>query len=458
MVAETIQASVPHGVVCSRVGYEKKDSAEKDREETDEAGEIKRGLEDIAEKKKTLNDALRILSSFEANMLKEKENLSIDFMKQYLEYAPSQASELRRQLHACEEEERNLNRQLTEWREAHENALGVIELDVQAEADGEYLFGLTYYDLSAGWTPFYDIHVDSLENPVQVFLKGKVTQNTGEDWKNTEITLSTGNLQRSNNVPLLLPWLLRQQTPRPPMAPAAGNRGGAVNAETALLEKAALLEQPKRNRQPDGTSRNNSVCIEYRIPEPVRVDSGGSGGIVEATAVSLSAEYSYYITPKAENNAFLVALISDWEKADFIECDANVFLGNSFVGATHINPRQIEDVFSLSLGRDPRILVQRKQVRQYQSQKAFGNYNRKELAYQLRIKNGKNTRIRVVIKDQVPVSTDEKIKVELLNLSGGELNEKDGSLRWMYELEALWEVTLDVAFRVSWPQNYPFNL
>ena len=52
---------------------------------------------------------------------------------------------------------------------------------------------VSYICSNAGWTPAYDIRVNDINAPVELTFKANVYQNTGEDWNNVKLKLSTNN-------------------------------------------------------------------------------------------------------------------------------------------------------------------------------------------------------------------------------------------------------------------------
>jgi len=69
-------------------------------------------------------------------------------------------------------------------------------------------FTISYLQNSAGWFPNYDVRVADVNEPVNLTYKASVYQSTGEDWKNVDLTLSTGEPSTSGNKPNLDPWRL----------------------------------------------------------------------------------------------------------------------------------------------------------------------------------------------------------------------------------------------------------
>jgi len=65
---------------------------------------------------------------------------------------------------------------------------------------------LNYMVFDAGWSPAYDLRADDITSPVKLTYKANVFQNTGVNWDNVNLKLSTINPNRSNVKPTLAPW------------------------------------------------------------------------------------------------------------------------------------------------------------------------------------------------------------------------------------------------------------
>ena len=83
-----------------------------------------------------------------------------------------------------------------------------IDVKVDAKQTGRADFDITYYVKNAGWFPSYDIRSNSIREPLQLSYKANIYQNTGEEWKNVPVTLSSANPNRSNVAPQLKTYWL----------------------------------------------------------------------------------------------------------------------------------------------------------------------------------------------------------------------------------------------------------
>ena len=69
---------------------------------------------------------------------------------------------------------------------------------------------LEYIVPNSNWYPTYDIRVKDVTSPMQAQMKAKVRQNSGEDWREVKLTLSTGEPKRTGIKPELGTWFLSE--------------------------------------------------------------------------------------------------------------------------------------------------------------------------------------------------------------------------------------------------------
>jgi len=102
-----------------------------------------------------------------------------------------------------------------------------------------------------------------------------------------------------------------------------------------------------------------------------------------------------------------------------------------------VNPQTVADTLLPSLGRDEQITVKRVQSKDFtERRKVFSNTIKETYTYEIVVKNNKSIPIKVDILDQVPVSRQKEIVVELGEHEGATDNEEFGKLRWVIEIPA----------------------
>ncbi|MBO7541204.1 MAG: DUF4139 domain-containing protein, partial [Bacteroidales bacterium] len=80
--------------------------------------------------------------------------------------------------------------------------------------------------------------------------------------------------------------------------------------------------------------------------------------------------------------------------------------------------------------------------------------------YEITIKNNKNKKIAITVKDQYPISTNKKIDVELLEetTKATTSSENTGIMTWDYELGAGQSQKITLSYSVKYPKDMNLKL
>ena len=82
----------------------------------------------------------------------------------------------------------------------------VVEIDVEKETDASFFFN--YISPQASWKPYYDMRSDGIGKPIKLEAKALVSQNTGIEWKNVDMVLSTNDPYENSKEPIIAPWYI----------------------------------------------------------------------------------------------------------------------------------------------------------------------------------------------------------------------------------------------------------
>ena len=81
-----------------------------------------------------------------------------------------------------------------------------LTVGIETAGTGEFELEVSYVVNRASWKPLYDIRVDSKSKSVNLGYLAQITQNTGEEWTNVNLTLSTAKPGSGNLPPKPQPW------------------------------------------------------------------------------------------------------------------------------------------------------------------------------------------------------------------------------------------------------------
>lgn len=372
-----------------------------------------------------------------------------DFFRRRLEETRNLITEVKLRQKEVQEDLTRVRNQLGH-RQGEGIPSGEVVVKVNAPAYSTASIVLTYYNPNAGWSPLYDLRAQGLRQPVKMDYKANVWQRTGIDWEDVALMLSTGNPSVNKTKPDLYTWYLNPYNPPP--APAA--RGAAKAEDQVVIEYAEPLVGESALYASNYTMmEENQLSTTFRISVPYTITSREEPQQVLIQQYQLPATYQYAAVPKLSSDAFLLAEVTGWEEYNLLPGEANLFFEGAYVGQSFINPDQVEDTLSLSLGRDKNIVIEREQIRTMEDEKFFGSKVEKEFIYQITVRNTKSQPIDIEVKDHLPVPQHKDIKLEVEELGGAERNVENGFLTWNLSIPAGEKKTVRYSYQVTYPQD-----
>ncbi|MGC4022122.1 MAG: DUF4139 domain-containing protein [Cyclobacteriaceae bacterium] len=347
-----------------------------------------------------------------------------------------------------------IQQQINTQNELYQRNTSEIVISLSAETATNADLEINYVVSNAGWTPQYDIRAINTKNPIQLSYKANVFQGTGEEWKNVKLKLSTANPDQSGLKPELVAWYLNFY--QPVSYALQGKVMGIQKAPAAMeMRKAEIASEEKEaNNVADYvTTIQTSLNTEFDIALPYTVSSANKPTLVDIRSYELKAEYNYSVAPKLDNDAFLLAKATGWEELSLLPGEANIFFEGTFTGKSFIDPNNIKDTLSLSLGRDKRIVVKREKQKELTSRKLIGTNQKESYAWEISVRNTKNESIKITIEDQIPVSQNSQIEVTAVDIAGANYNKDTGKLIWNSKLQPNETKKIVFKYEVKYPKD-----
>jgi uncharacterized protein (TIGR02231 family) len=373
-----------------------------------------------------------------------------DFFRARLSDINSQLVKIRSQKNKYTETKDKAGRRIQELIGNYKKTNNEIILVVQASSDIAAKFSLSYFVTGASWTSFYDIKFTDISSPIAFDYKAKVMNNTGVDWNEVKLVLSTADPGKSADIPSLTPWILNYNS-REFNEGRLNNFRMKENAAPAMPKQTAA-DFEYSDVYVSELSVNFEVKEKYTIPSDLRSYS------VDIQTYKLPAVYEYFSIPKVDPDAFLLAKITGWEELNIVEGPANIYFGNSFIGESYIDTRYSNDTLNISLGRDKKVVINKVKREDKSEKKVIGLNKTEVFMYEISIRNNNRDSIRIVIWDQVPVSQESDIVVDILEISKADLEPLAGRLIWNVKAPPSETQKLIVSFSVKYPKNKTVNI
>ncbi len=320
---------------------------------------------------------------------------------------------------------------------------------------------ISYVVPNAGWTPTYDLRVEKVNNPVELFYKAHVYQNSGVSWDNVTLSLSTGNPSEGAQAPVLNPWYLSFYTPTPYNYKnrVYNNATGAAAGHKEPIALEAAADKMEVSTMNDFVHVDNSgINTAFDIDLPYTIPSDGQQHTVSIKKHQLPATYRYYAVPKLDRDAFLQAQVTNWEELNLLPAQTNIFFEGTYVGQGYIDVRNVKDTMTLSLGRDKKVVIRRERDKNLKSVRTIGTNVKETFGYTISVRNTRNQPVSITLLDQIPVSNDKDIVIEDKKYKGGEYNETKGSVKWQLNIKANETQKVQLGYTVKYPKNKRLNL
>jgi uncharacterized protein (TIGR02231 family) len=412
-----------------------------------------------------------------------KVNDSINLLKQAVDYYSVKITEINKKMHALsrklkekQAQQREMDNRLTKLKkhqmstgnsEKENEPIHQITVTLSAKELSSGKITISYLVANAGWKPQYDLRSDGFNSKLNLTYKAKIFQNSGLNWDNVKLTISTNNPYHNKTKPTIHPWYIdyRANIQATRMDNHKGKQMVRDEEMPAMMYSNSFKKEVADEVFVAGQTSDQFVEVirqftstEFKIDLPYSILSNNEQHMVLIKIVDLEVEYSYYAAPKLDNGVFLVAQLTKLDELGLVPAQANIYFDGSYVGETYIDPTSSENKLSLSLGKDPNIQIKRLLVKKDSKERIVGDKKEKEMAYTIEVSNKKATPIEIMVHDQMPITTNSEILIESTELSKGERDATTGTIEWKFTLKPKESKTINFSYKVTHKKelNLPF--
>ncbi len=327
---------------------------------------------------------------------------------------------------------------------------------------------LNYPITNAGWTASYDLRANSTDQNVKLTYKAQIHQQSGIDWENVKLVLSTANPNRSFALPNLQPWQIANfryknytldDTKKDGYEKSLKSK--ATNDISYAMPQLSSTEKPYEDEIVEAkqiynytTVTENLIETEYDIKLNYNIPSDGKKHFAAIMVKDLKTIFRYKAVPKLTSNVYLTAVVTDWEDAISMSGSASIYYDGTYVGLTTLKMAGTDDTMQLSLGIDKNIAVTRKKIKDKCYEKLLVDDKVHQYSYDIITKNLRSTKIEIDIEDQLPLSQDKTVSIEKKELSNGKYDELTGLIKWRVTLLAKDSKKINLTYQIKAPKQF----
>ena len=290
----------------------------------------------------------------------------------------------------------------------------VVSVTINLAAEREAELRLSYQVRGPGWQPTYRATLDATKSTVLIERQALVAQNSGEDWSNVQLTLSTGQPGRATQGRLPREWTLDVAPPPRPVAAAA-----PVMAMAAAPSPVARSRNAVEEAMPtfDVSTLDKGFATEFAVPQRITVPSSGQRVTLVLGNHTAPATLITRTAPAVEEAAYLVAHMAQppgvWPAGPAGLYRDGAFVGNGRIDFGTPSAGAPAGSTSLSFGRDELITVRAEPAQDLTGSTGFtGSRTERKTRRAYSVENRHKTGITLQVLHAAPVSRNEKIEVE----------------------------------------------
>jgi uncharacterized protein (TIGR02231 family) len=366
-----------------------------------------------------------------------------------------------------------LEQQLNEIRGAGGKSYKTVTVRVAVTEPGKLELALKYAVPGASWAPAYDARLHAADRAVELTYFGLVRNGTGEDWSDVALTLSTARPSLGGGAPELQPWIVDVVQPQvssedvvtlSPFEVTNARDSGyfSKSSMAGARAPAAAPQEDRKARVLAAAVETGTTSATFKIPVTVTLPSNNTTQKISIATVKLAADLQYHATPKLMETAFLGANAVNSTEYPLLAGAMNTFLDETFVASSSLKTVMPGEKIELQLGADEGVAIKRKLVNRFSEDTGLtGKGRRITYEFLVTITNNKKTAERVVFKEPLPISRNEKIEVTLITPAAKDLStkesprevtrEEDGRLVWRLDVKPGEKREIPVKFKVEYP-------
>ncbi|MDN4984785.1 mucoidy inhibitor MuiA family protein [Bradyrhizobium sp. WYCCWR 13022] len=344
-----------------------------------------------------------------------------------------------------------------------------VRIDVASAAATKATLRVTYAVRNARWLPLYDARLDTgardRKPQLELVRRAEVTQSTGEDWSNVSLGVSTVRIARGGSAPEL--GSLVAQYPQVPKPRALGSV-----ADTAMPAAAPMLRKMEASRsreefdlpaqradEQQAVAEIGAFQATFTIPGRVSLGAAEGAKSLRIASMSVPADLAVRAAPVQDPTAFFEASFKQTDDTTLLPGKVAIYRDGIFVGRGKLSASAKDDIVRLGFGADDKVKIERAVLKRNEGSAGLLVTTSKtdERAFKTTVRNGHDFPIHVAIEDQLPVSENDEIAVEMLPTTtpptAKDVRDKRGVLEWSFDAKPGEVKDINFAWRVRWPKD-----
>lgn len=302
---------------------------------------------------------------------------------------------------------------------------------LEAEQETGVTLTISYIVYEASWNPMYDLRMFTDEGVLKIIYYGMIKQKSGEDWTNVKVSLSTAEPVLGGSIPILPQTQLSVHKPyNRPLSARVKSRGASLlgsfkqernYADAQMMSNAVFISPPMETYETMSLEveelkiQEGLTSATYEIARLSSIPSDDNTHKVTVAIIEAKPTLSFLAVPSKVLHAFLEAKVTNPSAYILMPGPTNIFLDNTSVGKAQLKAVAPKEDFECSLGVDQGVRIDYKPTSEVASSSGLlSKVKTTQYKQVIEVKNTHAYEVMVKVRENLPKSQDERIKVKLL--------------------------------------------
>ena len=312
---------------------------------------------------------------------------------------------------------------------------------------------LSYVVPGATWRPEYDLRFFADKGKVgpgrvELTVAAVVQQSSGEDWDDARLSFSTAKPRLGSQAPQLAPIYVD---------------GHEVGKQRVLVQgredRSILASGGAAGAGPQSASLDDhGQSFILQMPDKVSVRSDGRPYWFPVDLSKRKARAALVATPKLRPFVYQLLRFDNPTAYPLLAGRMHVYRKGSYIGDIHFKYHAPGEPMEISLGIDAAFTIKREAIEEKDERGHLlsGDKNMQR-AYRLTLRNQSRQQVPVELRENIPVSKVEQVRVRLdkkRTTRGYKLDARLGFVRWTLKPKPGQAQYVDLVYRIELPKDW----
>ena len=334
--------------------------------------------------------------------------------------------------------------------EKTDRALLSLSVSTQAQTEGTVTVSYLIYD--AAWVPNYDVYLERESGKVAIKRGAMIYQNTGENWDDVSLTLSTVRPSEQTAPSGVWAWRRYIEDPVKQLRKDYDSELSSYGSAAApVMEAPVVMDERAASADFDG------ISVTYGYPDRVSVASGADQLRIALGQLETTADVFAQAVPLYDETAFVMAKITNDMGELILPGFSALYLDDAYVGQSALEMIAAGAEADLSFGPVDGLRLTRTVLdREEGDRGVLSRSNDLTEKVEIEVENLTGETWPMRLLDRVPYSEQEDLEITWQaspRVTETDVDGKRGVLAWEFDMNAGQTRVITLEQYLEWPDG-----